>query len=158
MKTIIRNYGVHVNREERVQQKLAMRDMTIARGTAIVPGAPRNLIAQSGSRGVLISWKLPAGRNSDIVGFRIYKDTQTALIYETHDPKCNSHFIEANSGSTPPVTNFFISSINKLGVESPKTMVQGTASIEAGAPTIPSVPPNYNTGYSGGSGRQKSYQ
>lgn len=153
MKAILRNYGIRMTTEERQVARATASDMVRTRGTAKIPFPPREIFAQSGPRGVLLSWSLPAEPSDDIFGWRIYKDDESTLMIELHDRGSKQHFVECTSGSTPPVTNFFISSINAFGAESRKIQVQGTASVESGAPSFPSSPPGYSQGgASGGTG------
>ena len=116
------------------------------RGTSRGPQPPRDVFVQSGPRGVLINWRPPI-QNADIAGWRIYKDDEKSLFAEVHEPNTTQHFVEATAGSTPPVGNFFVSAINKLGKESSIVQVQGAATAEASAPTMPSTPPTYTTPY-----------
>lgn len=143
MKVILRGYGIRMTTEQRQIARSQARDMTIARGTGQKPQMPRDVFVQPGPRGVLINWRVAAGFTEDIAGFRIYKDNEQSLFAEIRDPNTTQHFIEATAGATPPVTNFFISSFNKLGIESPLVQVQSAAITEAGAPTMPSTPPTY---------------
>lgn len=147
MKTIIRNYGIGMNQYQKQATKAQMNDMVITRGTSKKPMPPRDLQVQSGPRGILVNWRQPAGQTSDIAGWRVYKDNENSLFAETRDPSTTQHFIDATSGSTPPTTNIFVSSINKLGVESQKVQVQAKATTESGAPTMPSTPPTYQIPY-----------
>jgi hypothetical protein len=153
MKLILRGYGINVTNQQRQVQRSQARDMIIARGTGQKPLAPRDVFVQSGPRGILVNWRPGAGYTADINGWRIYKDTEDSHFADILDPNTTQHFIEATAGSTPPVTNIFVSAINALGVESPKVQAQSTAIVEAGAPSMPSTPSTYTSGYSGGSGR-----
>jgi len=150
MKLPYRGYGVRMNSEQKQQAKMQSRDIVLTRGTAQRPQPPRDIIAQSGPRGVLLTWNLPAGFNTDIQRWRVYKDDENTLFADINDRGTRQHFIETTAGATPPVTNYFVSSINSLGVESQKVQVQGIAAVESGAPTMPSVPPGYTAGGSGG--------
>ena len=144
-----------------IQQKPAERikaaERMKVRGVIRAPQAPRDVFLQSGPRGVLINWR-PPQVNPDIAGWRIYKDTEASLFAEIHEPNTTQHFIEATAGSTPPVGNFFISAINKLGVESPIIQVQGAATTEASAPTMPSTPPTYTAPYTSVKGAPQRFQ
>ena len=134
--------------------------MTIARGTALRPGSPRDLFLQSGPRGILLNWRAPADV-SEVAGYRIYKDDETKLFAELRDPSTVQHFIETTAGTTPPVTNLFVSTFSKLGLESPKIQIQGAALSETGAPSMPSTPPDYTTGYNpkfGGTNTPRQFQ
>jgi hypothetical protein len=146
MKVIQRGYGIRMNSEQRQRARSQAADTTRTRGTALRPGMPRDVFIQPAPRGILINWRGPAGFDDDIAGWRIYKDTEANLFAELHDPNTTQHFIDSTAGSTPPVTNIFVSSINKLGVESPLVPATGSAITEAGAPTLPSTPPTYERG------------
>jgi hypothetical protein len=143
MKCILRGYGIGMSTEERFQARSQASDMTRARGTVRVPVPPRDIFLQPGPRGVLLNWRAGAGFTDDIAGYRIYKDDEQSLFCEIKDPSTTQHFVESSAGSTPPVTNFFVSSINKLGQESPLVQVQSQSKVEAGAPTMPGTPNTY---------------
>lgn len=150
MKAILRGYGIRMNTEQRQVARASASDMVRTRGVARTPGAARDLIPQPAPRGIFLSWSLPAGMTDDIAGWRVYKDDEKTLYVELHDRGSRQHFIETTAGATPPVTNLFVSSINALGVESRKVQIQGTALPESGAPAMPSSPPGYTSGRSGG--------
>lgn len=152
MKAILRGYGIRMNTEERQVARSQADDMTRARGTSRRPNAPRALFVQSGPRGVLLNWQPGAGFSGDIAGYRIYKDDEFSLFAEIHEPRTTQHFIDSSAGSTPPTTNFFVSAINKLGIESPLVQVQSIASVEPGAPPFPNTPSGYGTNFGGGGG------
>lgn len=156
MKIILRNYGIGMTATQRQAARATAADAVTTRGTGQVPPAPRDILAQPGPRGVLLNWRPGARPTSDIGGWRIYKDDESKLFAELRDVNTTQHFIEATAGTTPPVTNFFVSSFNKLGVESQKVQIQSAAIVETGAPVMPSTPPTYTTPYTppsgGGSG------
>lgn len=149
MKCILRGYGINMTIQERQIARTQASDMVIARGTGRVPGAPRDLFVQSGPRGILLNWRPPA-TNVDVSGYRVYKDDENSLFAELRDPGATQHFIETTAGASPPTVNLFISSIGKLGTESPKVQIQGTATVEAGAPSMPSTPPTYTNQFNPG--------
>lgn len=120
------------------------------RGSSQAPGTPRDLQATPGSRGALITWKLPANNSDVIKGFRIYRDTENNLHQTIQDSGIRQFFVPLSSGATPPVTNCFVSSISASGAESAKVPVQVVAIAEAGAPAIPPPPPGYTQEGSGG--------
>lgn len=155
MKVLLRGYGVNMTQQQRQVARSQASDMVIARGTGKAPVAPRDVFVQSGPRGILVNWRPGAGFVSDIAGWRIYKDTEDSHFADILDPNTTQHFIEATAGSTPPVTNIFVSAINSLNVESPKVQVQSSAIVEASAPTMPSTPPTYTNQFGQGSGNQK---
>lgn len=139
----MRNYGVGMTPTQRQAARSQAADMVRARGTGQKPQPPRDLFAQSGPRGILFNWRKANGFTDDISGYRIYKDDENTLFAEVHDPRTTQHFIESTAGSTPPVVNLFVSSVNNLGVESAKVQIQASAISEAGAPTMPTTPPTY---------------
>lgn len=120
-------------------------DSLRTRGTPRIPDPPRDVIAQPGSRGVLLAWGLPAVF-FDIVGWRIYKGDENTLYHELRDRGTRQMFVEATAGTTPPNNNFFISSMNAFGKESQKVQIQGKATAETGAPSMPGAPPGYTSG------------
>ncbi len=146
MKCILRGYGVNMTAQQKFIARTQAADMTRTRGTSTAPQPPREVMLQPGPRGILAVWSLPAGFNSDIVRWRVYKNDENTLFTEIADRGTRQCFVDATAGSSPPVTNIFVSSINNLGVESTKVQAQGTAATEAGAPAMPTVPPGYNSG------------
>ena len=158
MKVIQRGYGIRMTTEDRQISRAQARDTTLTRGTAQVPQPPRDIIVQSGPRGLLVTWNLPSGFSTDIQRWRVYKDDENTLYAEINDRGTRQCFIETTSGSTPPVVNVFVSSVNNLGVESQKVQQQGKATTEAGAPSMPSVPPGYNSTGSGGGNTNTNYR
>src|SRR5947208_1043403 len=141
MKLPYRSYGIRMNSEQKQLAKSQARDIVLTRGTSQKPQAPRDVILQAGPRGLLVTWNLPAGFNADIQRWRVYKDNENMLYADVNDRGTRQHFIEATAGSTPPTVNVFVSALNSLGIESQKVQSQGQASVEAGAPAMPSVPP-----------------
>lgn len=117
-----------------------------SRGTAKLPQAPRDLIAQSAPRAVFLTWNLPAVY-FDVVGYRVYKGDENTLFTEIRDRGNRQCMVEASASTTSPVTNFFVSCINQIGKESQKIQTQKAAANEAGAPGTPGTPPGYS-GYS----------
>ena len=149
--------GVPVNITSERQKAL---DALRSRGTLKLPQAPRDIIAQSGARGVFLTWGLPQVY-FDIVGWRIYKTDENTLYTEIRDRGNRQCFVEATASATSPVTNFFVSSVNQLGRESQKVQVQKAAANEANAPANPPPPPgytNYSVDRSSGTGRIRLYQ
>jgi hypothetical protein len=128
--------------------RLQVTDFVRQRGTSKQPAPPRDLIAQSSARGVSVVWGLPSGANPDIAGWRVYSGDENTLVGKIADRGTRNFTVPANSGSTPPSNNIFVSSVNALGVESPKVQIQGKATVEAGAPAL-AVPP---AGYIQGNG------
>jgi hypothetical protein len=107
-------------------------------GTTSRPQPPRNLQAQSGSRKILTTWDAPIVADG-IVGYKIYTENENSLLDTLSDPNVRQYSVPASAGSSPPTKNIFISSFSKNN-ESVKVQIQGKASVEAGAPTDPSVP------------------
>jgi hypothetical protein len=108
-------------------------------GTTARPQPPRNLQAQSGSRKILVTWDAPIVADG-IVGYKIYTDNENSLLDTLYDPNVRQYSVPASAGSSPPTKNVFISAFSKNS-ESVKVQIQGKASVEAGAPTDPTVPP-----------------
>lgn len=153
MKVILRGYGVNMTQQQRFAARSQAADMTRTRSTAQIPSPPRALVAVPAPRGILVSWSLPDGFNADISRWRVYKDDETNLYQEMADRGTRQCFVETTAGSSPTVTNVFVSSINLLGYESNKVQVQGQAAVEAGAPVMPPSQPvvgNISGGYAGG--------
>jgi hypothetical protein len=157
LKVILRSYGIRQNAQEKAVARATARDLTLTRGTAQVPQPPRNIVCQSGPRGILVTWNLPNGLNTDIQRWRVYKNDEKTLYAEINDRGTRQCFVETTAGSTPPVTNVFVSSLNSLGAESQKVQSQGQAATEAGAPVMPTVPPGYNQGGAGGGNTNTNY-
>src|SRR5258708_31706059 len=146
-----------MSREQRQAARAQGADIVRTRGTGRVPGMPRDVFLQAGPRGILVNWLPPPNPGVDIAGWRIYKDDETKLFAEVRDPNTTQHFIEATSGATPPVTNIFISSFSKLGIESSKVQAQDVATTEASAPSMPPTPPTYTTPYTAPSGGRNRF-
>jgi hypothetical protein len=110
-------------------------------GTSNKPQQPRNPQAQSGSRGALITWDMPVVF-SDIVGFRIFKDSENSLLDTIYDPNVRQYKVQLSAGASPQVTNLFISSFNVRGMQSNPVQVQASSLAEASAPADPAAPAN----------------
>ena len=135
---------------DRQQQRQLTLDRLRDRGTAQKPQPPRELIVQAAPRGVFLTWSLPPVF-FDIVGWRVYKSDESTLYHELADQGVRKLFVECSAGTpSSPQFNFFVSSLNGLGQESPKVQIQGASLPETGAPVMPGVPPGYNSGSSGG--------
>jgi len=153
MKVVLRGYGVNMTPQQKFNARAQAADMTRTRTTSNLPQSPRGVNVQSASRGILVSWSLPAGFSDDINRWRVYKDTESNLYQEIANRATRQCFVEATAGSSPPTTNVFVSAMNALGYESPKIQAQGKATAEAGAPSVPSsIPSGGGTsgGYQGG--------
>lgn len=138
------------------QNRREAEDLVRQGGTAMKPPPPRGLIAQSASRGSLITWSLPEGpRSKEIVSWRIYKDNESTLYKENTDRGSRQCFVEGTGGSTPPKYAVFVSAMNAYGRESKKVQILTSAATEAGvtAPSQPGAPPGYTTESSGGADR-----
>lgn len=133
----------------RALDKYNATNQIVNNGAPSPPSAPRNVVVQSASRGLYVTWNLPQS-NSDITGWRVYQNTESNLVATLSDPGTRQLFIPASSGSTPPTVTIFVSSLNALGVESAKASSIGTATVEAGAPGVPGAPPGFNQGGAGG--------
>jgi hypothetical protein len=157
MKVVQRNYGINMDTVQRQIARANAAEIVRTRGTSRKPRPPRNVICQSGPRGILVTWNLPAGYTSDIQRWRIYRDNESTLYHELTDRGTRQFFIEATAGSTPPTVNVFVSSLNNLGVESAKVQAQGAAAAEAGAPAMPSAPPGFTSGGAGGGNTGTNY-
>lgn len=127
--------GVPVNQPIDRQRTL---DAIRVRGTARIPDPPRDVIAQSSSRGVLLTWNTPQ-INKDIVRWRIYKGDENTLYADQGDRGTRQCFVECTAATVSPTNNFFISSVNALGIESQKVQVQKAAENESGAPATASA-------------------
>lgn len=124
----------------------------LVRGTSRTPLSPKDVFLTSGPRGILVNWRPAPGHTEDVAGWRVYKDNESSLFAEIRDPKTTQHFVEATASATPPVTNIFVSALNKLNQESPRVQAQGAALTEAGAPAMPSTPPTYSNKFTSGAG------
>lgn len=129
------------------KERQSTMDFIRNRGTAKRPDPPRDVIAQSSSRGVLLSWNNPQ-IFFDVIGWRIYKGDENTLYAENRDRGSRQCFVECTAGTASPMNNFFISSINQLGKESQKIQVQQAALNESGAPATASSPSGFSS-YSG---------
>lgn len=150
MRNIMQLWNQGQKPAERASRRVLATDVIRNRGTALIPPPPREITVQSAPRGLYLTWNLPDPRDTGtkfICGWRVYKDDENTLYEEIRDRGNRQKFVECTSGSAPPVTNVFISSINELGQESQKVQIQGTALVESGAPSMPGAPPGYtNTG------------
>lgn len=143
--------------EERYIARSQAADLTRVRGTTRIPQPPRDIIAQAGPRGILLTWNYPPDP-SDIQRWRVYKDNETTLFAEIKDRGTRQCFVPTSAGASPPTVNLFVSSMSIAGVESPTVQVQAKAIAEAGAPALPSAPPEYSSVNSGGRDRTTDYQ
>jgi hypothetical protein len=105
-----------------------------------------------------LTWNLADGFVDDIQSWRVYREDESTLYAAISDRGTRQFFVESTSGATPPVVNFFVSSVNALGVESAKSGALGHALAESGAPVMPSVPQGFNDGALGGGDTNTNYQ
>lgn len=138
--------GKPKNSEEAFNQRAQAIDFIRTRGTSQPPNPPRDITAQAAPRGVYLTWGLPPGDASDIAGWKVYSPDELTLIGKLSDRGTRTFTVPTTAGTTPPTVNIFISSVNGLGVESPKVLITGKAIAETGAPTQPSVPPGFTSG------------
>jgi hypothetical protein len=134
------------NADEAFLRRQVATDFIRQRGTSQVPNPPRDLIAQSAPRSVLITWGLPPGDASDISGWKIYSPDENTLIGRISDRGTRTYSVPATSGASPPTINIYVSSTNNLGSESVRVLIQGKAIAEGGAPAQPSAPPGFSSG------------
>lgn len=143
MKSILRGYGIGMDTRQRQIARSQAKSMMVTQGTIRPPRAPVDLVAQSGPRGVLINWRFPQGNVNDIVGWRVYKGDEISLFAAINNPGTTQWFVESTAGTTPPTINIFVSSVNRLGIESSKVGTQAKATAETGAPTMPPTPDSF---------------
>jgi hypothetical protein len=156
MKIILRGYGTGMTTLERQNARTEAANLTRNIGTKQLPQPPRGIVVQPAPRGVLVTWNYPAV-NFDIQRWRVYRGDENTLYAEIKDRGTRQSFVEATAGASPPTVNIFVSSVNALGIESAKVQIQGKSIAEAGAPTMPTVPPEYNSINSGGRDTSTDY-
>lgn len=110
------------------------------RGDNRKPDPPRDLIAQPGSRSALVTWKPPV-EIGKVGSYRIYTPRENDLFDTKRDPLTTSVTIPLSSGASPSSQNVFVSCVSPGGMESNKVQVIVVATAEAGAPSVPTVPP-----------------
>ena len=140
MKVVNRGYGIGMTSNEKFNARIQLASVVSTRGTTKVPKPPRDLFTQPGPRGILLNWRFPDGYSADIAGWRIYKGDENSLFAEIRNPLTTQWFVESTAGSAPPTVMLFVSSFNKVGVESLKMSTSGVASAETGAPATPTTP------------------
>jgi hypothetical protein len=136
-------------------ERRALTDKAVSLGTSKPPRPPRDVTAQAGSRGALLTWKLPEDGGPDVTGYRVYKNNEDTLYEEVQDRGRRQEFVELSAG-TPTSTKYplFVSCLNAAGRESQKVQVIASASPETGAPALPDPPPGYGDEGSGGGDRR----
>jgi hypothetical protein len=113
-------------------ERKALSDKIITRATARRPLAPRDLFFQPGSRGGLLTWKLP-NPNEDIDGYRIYKDSDENLYEEIKDRGRRQEYIELSAAAVNPVAITAISrTSNVVTVTANQAYRQGDSVVIAG--------------------------
>lgn len=125
--------------EERIQALRVAANAVASLGTEVAPEPPRNIIAQPGSRKAVVTWLQPQ-RSADVTGYRIYKDNEGSIVATVESGDALRYEVPLSSGSTAPVTNIFISSVNAGGKESARIQVQCAAIVEVAAPSDPAPP------------------
>jgi hypothetical protein len=118
------------------RQKRQSEELMRLRGDNRKPGVPRDVIAQAGSRGALITWRSPEDAEG-IVGYRLYSPTEKDLLDRT---EARNYFIALSSGASPSTQAVYVSCVSVSGFESNKVQVLCTATAEAGAPSVPTAP------------------
>lgn len=146
-----------VSGDERMSQRTDNATQVATRGVPdFIPNPPRNLMAQSGARKVILTWD-GAVNDVGIVGYRCFYPDEVTLFQQVSDPQCRRMEVSVNSGASPQKHNFFVCSITAQKVQSPFAWVQGSAKAEAAAPADPAPPPGYPNNPSGGSGGSSSF-
>lgn len=83
------------------------------------PMAPRGLRTAAGSLEAMIFWNTPADMRG-VAGFRIYRDNESNLVYETKDPSTRQATIRLPGASSAMC---FVCSVSEIGRESPKISI-----------------------------------
>lgn len=99
-------------------------DLLIARGSGKLPSPPRGVRSEASSHKVSIDWE-PASIRTEVKGWRLYQGDESTLIMQIADKETMHAEVYVPSAG---VYNFFVSSINSLGKESPKVQTQVTVS------------------------------
>jgi len=108
-----------VNRESRRQG-----DIMAKRGVTVLPSPPRNLRVKSGTGYITVAWDAPV-QLQGVASWRIYLDTESNLVETIGDIARTSAQISLSDHATH---NVYVSSVNPMGKESRKILVQGAAS------------------------------
>lgn len=146
-----------------LEQQLQQIQSTLLKsaGTNKRPQPPRNLIAQAGSLEVYLTWNAPQS-NSDIAGWRVYRDNESTLALSISDASTRQARIKVPA-NTP--VGFYVSSVNANGVESSKVFIVGKANtdqyVTSGTTggtggSAPPPPPGYPSEPTGG-GRKQTF-
>jgi hypothetical protein len=106
-----------------MQEQQRSSDLVKLRGTGKAPAPAKELITTAGELKVKLSWTLPS-EMGDIVGWRVYRDTESNRVLEVRDPNATSADIVVNDIEEH---NFFVCAVNGLGRESKKLHKQTAA-------------------------------
>ena len=100
-------------------------DLFNARGPASRPASPRNIIVTGAHAALTVKWDAPTLPLANYVtGWRVYLDTESNLIGSISDAALTTYQV---SVSDTHKHNIFVSSLNRLGLESRKVQAQGSA-------------------------------
>jgi len=127
-----------------------------SQGTRRRPQSPRSLISQAASLGAVLTWNAPV-KMKGVIGFRIYKDSETNLLEEVRDLSRRQYRVTLPANTK---ANYYVSTFTVQGAESPKIPILVSSNTDqlatAGSGTNgsqPSPPPSWNNEPSGGSSR-----
>lgn len=110
----------------------AITDKIVSRGTSKQPEAPRDLQFQTGSRGGLLTWKLPVS-SADVSGYRVYKDDEASLYEEIQDRGRRQEYIELTATPSGSVAITAIArAANIVTVTVAKVVRKGDSVVVAG--------------------------
>src|SRR6266550_2856151 len=130
-----------------------------SQGTRRRPEPPRSLVSQPASLGAVLTWNAPV-KTKGVVGFRIYKDTETNLLEEVRDPARRQFRVVLPANTK---ANYYVSTFTSQNAESPKIPVLVSSNTDqlatAGSGTNgsqPSPPPSWGSEPSGGNVRGRS--
>jgi hypothetical protein len=132
------------------EQRQQLSDLMRTRGGCKVPAPPRSIIAQPGNGKVVLTWNADPS-NHPSCRARVYVGTESSLLQE-NPAGVNRAEVPVSGGTSPPMTNIFVSFISPLGAESRKVPIQSSAAAQSGAtpPNDPPVPPGWESEPSGG--------
>lgn len=100
-------------------------DLYNARGSASVPAPPRNILVTGGSKVLVVTWNAPVyPLSASVTGWRIYLNTESNLIGSISDAVLTTYQVGV---SDTHKHNIFVSSLNRMGLESRKVQAQGSA-------------------------------
>lgn len=126
-------------------ERAQITDQTKFFGAPCALNPVREVNAIPAPRGLLMTWALPGGDSSNVVGYRVYVGTEKNLQQTITDRGTRQVVVPVTAGQPQ---NVIISAVDQRGNESPLTTTQvpGTAITEAGAPAFPSTPTDFNKG------------